>query len=49
LHLEDTADDAFLFKQALPGNQVEAEFEQVPTRAAFLDALEQGGFEDVFL
>jgi len=45
LHLEDNADDAFLIQQALADNQLDIEIEQVPTRAAFLDALERGGFD----
>ncbi len=45
LHLEDNADDAFLVQQALVDQKIEVEIEQAPTRAAFLDALERGGFD----
>ena len=45
LHLEDNADDAFLIQQTLLDHKIDAEIQQVPTRAAFLDALERGGFD----
>ncbi|MCE0484323.1 MAG: ATP-binding protein [Methylacidiphilales bacterium] len=45
LHLEDSAEDAFLIEQAFVERQIEAIFKQVKDRAEFLPALEEGGFD----
>ncbi len=45
LHLEDSADDAFLIKHALLDHQLEIEVTQASSRAEYVAALESGGFD----